>query len=379
MRDNFLLDHALPDETKSAVGIVLRSETTNFTKLIRDAGLNPAKHLRRSDLRDVDFSDSDLRGFDFTDCDLRGAHGIRVQWDPQTTILTDAQLDGSIFAHRINMQNALAHDESNLLHRKVRGLSWADQIVWVMKNLRQGVPDLERNRLVGASIFEHTSDSFLKGEVLKYLVRSAQGADQARLHDFVLDIINGYSGDLHLISKAITILSKSAMRGSWRLQAVVEPLLNSKDDRVVALGIQFLASSYDSKAEIKHLANFALSRRKRALRNAFVGSLSRRLGPAYDILARDPTNNDYRDPFKRIDPKEFSLVLRNIRRTFRAEEDAISEGKRKSAGPIMEAYGQAIHDKILTEEVEERYQLFADYGFKWVQRDPVRAQVQAAQ
>lgn len=98
--------------------------------MIRDAGLNPAKHLRRSDLRDVDFSDSDLRGFDFTDCDLRGAHGIRVQWDPQKTILTDAQLDGSIFAHRVNFQNELAHDESNRLHRKVRGLSWADQIVW---------------------------------------------------------------------------------------------------------------------------------------------------------------------------------------------------------------------------------------------------------
>lgn len=165
------------------------------------------------------------------------------------------------------------------------------------------------------------------------------------------------------------------MCGSWRLQAVVEPLLHSKDDRVVALGIQFLASSYDSKAEIKHLADFALSRRNRALRNAFVGSLSQRSGQAYDILARDTTNNDYRDPFKRIDSKEFSLVLRNIRRTFRAEEDAISEGKRKSAGPIMGAYGQAIHDKVLAEEVEEGYQLLADYGSKWVQRDPVRAQV----
>ncbi|RVG28672.1 hypothetical protein CN229_16020 [Sinorhizobium meliloti] len=319
-------------------------------------------------MRDVDFTDTDLTGYDLTGCDLRGAHGIRVKWDPKTTTLTDAQLEGSIFAHRMTLHKALLQDQFWLLHRNVvRGLSWPDQVIWAMQNLRLGTPDLERNRLLGTSLFEQTRDAFVKGEVLKYLVNSSNGADLERFRDFLLDIINSYSGDVHLISKSISILAKSRMRGSWRLQGAIEPLLQSEDKRCVALAIQFLAGSYDQKSELQALATFANSRRSKSLRMAFVGGLARRLGAAYDLIARDPTNNDYRDPLTWIDSKEMSLVLRNIRRAYREEEDAISEGKRRAPGPIMEVFGQAIQDKVLLEAVEEMYGVFNDYGFRWSQ------------
>ncbi|MBY5318207.1 pentapeptide repeat-containing protein [Rhizobium leguminosarum] len=368
MKDDIVLDALIPVASKGKMNDVLAYANGNFGQLLKVAGLDPAQDLQHSNLRETDFTDTDLTNYNLTGCDLRGAHGIRVKWDPNKTVLTHAQLEGSIFAHRMTLHKALEQDDYRLLHRKVvRGMSWPDQIIWAMKSIRKGVPDLEQNRLLGTSLFEQSRDTFVRGEVLKYLVNSSDGADLDRFRDFLLEIINTFSGDLHLMSKAIDILAKSKMRGSWRLQGAVEPLLNSDDNRIVALAVQFLATSYDRKAELQELAQFAIGRRGKALRMVFVGALARRFGPGYDILARDPTNNDYRDPLLRIDSKEMSLVLRNIRRRYKEEEDAISEGRRKNAGPFMVTYGQAIHDKVLLETVEEMYRLFADYGFRWTE------------
>lgn len=361
MRSSLLLEDALSDAAKTAVTRVLDSESTNFGNLVRVAGLNPARDFRNADLRDVNFTDTDLRGYDFTGADLRGAYGIRVLWDPASTVLNGAQIDGSIFAHRLNVQVALANEETRTLHRRVRGLPWADQVVWAMKHLRPGADDLERNRLVAASIFEQTSDSFLKGELLKYLEKSTTSHDE-QLYAFILDLINGYSDDLHLIGKAIRILQRSRMGTHPRLYGALEALLQSHDDHIVSIAIQGLVSSATGRDEIRRVAEFALKRTATPLRMAFIAALTRRLGHGYDLIARDQLSNDFRDVHEVLDAEEFFLLMRKIRRLYDQERHEIDEHKRSGPGPFMIEFGQAIREDKLIDKIDMMLKVLASYG-----------------
>lgn len=84
------------EEDKAKMKAVLEAETDNFLELCELAGLDLKKDLRYSNLEKVDFTGCDLRGLDLTGADLRGATGVQVIWD-KTTILTGADLEGSIF------------------------------------------------------------------------------------------------------------------------------------------------------------------------------------------------------------------------------------------------------------------------------------------
>lgn len=88
------IEHASDD--KALMKALMDAETENFVELGALVGLDPAKDYRFADLRGVDFSDCDLRGFDFTGADLTNSTGTETTWD-ETTILTDADIEGSIF------------------------------------------------------------------------------------------------------------------------------------------------------------------------------------------------------------------------------------------------------------------------------------------
>lgn len=81
---------------KELLVAIITMDTDNFGELVKTAGLDPARDFRHADLRDSDFTETDLRGFDFTGSDLRGSTGNGAVWD-ETTILTDANISGSIF------------------------------------------------------------------------------------------------------------------------------------------------------------------------------------------------------------------------------------------------------------------------------------------
>lgn len=84
------------EESKARMKAVLEAKTDNFLELCKRAGLDTKKDLRYSDLDKVDFTGCDLRGCDLTGASLRNATGVQVIWD-KTTIMTDADLEGSIF------------------------------------------------------------------------------------------------------------------------------------------------------------------------------------------------------------------------------------------------------------------------------------------
>lgn len=75
------LDH---EGTETLVAL-RRADGATFDRLVRIAGLDPARDLRGTDLAGVDFTDSDLAGFDFSDADLTNA------------TLDRAAIDGAVF------------------------------------------------------------------------------------------------------------------------------------------------------------------------------------------------------------------------------------------------------------------------------------------
>lgn len=68
---------------------------TEFAALIRLGGLDPARDLRRQDLRGWPLSGEDVRGFDFTGADLRGT-GIEKAVKDKTTVFSDARFDDDV-------------------------------------------------------------------------------------------------------------------------------------------------------------------------------------------------------------------------------------------------------------------------------------------
>ncbi len=360
MKDDIVLDAMISPALKEKMNKVVASASGNFGQLVRLAGLDPAKDFQEANLRDTDFTDTNLDGFDFTGSDLRGARGIRVKWSPEATIFTDALLEGSLFAHRVAVSTALANAETRLLYRRINGMTWQGQVIWAIRNVRRGAPDLESNRMLAATLFERTTDSFLKGELLKYLEKSAAPGDE-QIYGMMLDIINGHSDDLHLIAKTIRILSESEAFGRTRLKSAVEALLASNDNRIVALAIRFLVS-VGTKEEIRELSEFALNRRAASLRHAFIGTLVGRLGPGYDMIARNAVNKDFRDVHHGLPAEELLVLIRNIRRAHLNEQAAVRDGTLKSEPRISQEFGEAIATNTLTEKLDQMFGRLSEFG-----------------
>lgn len=363
MKDSLLLDSLINDDTKSSIDRVLAANTVSFGKLIAVANLDPERHLRHSDLRDVDFTDTDLTGYDLTGCDLRGAHGIRVTWSPETTNFTDALVDDSLFAHRLELRAVLQNDDVRTLHRLVRIMRWEDQIVWATKNLRRGAPNLEQNKIIAKIIFEGSKDSFVKGEMLKLLEKTSDN-DERELRDMMLDIINGSSQDRHLIGKTIKILLGSRRRNDPRALEAIESLLQSQDNRIVALAVDAIVSAGSDKATIRQVAHFALQRSEQPLRYAFISALVRRLGPHFDLIVRNPITEDLRDENEQISEHEIMLMARNIIRGYYEDQERLHGGRNEKPSMYTAVFGNSIEQGTLLNKFNEMFEVLASFGMK---------------
>jgi hypothetical protein len=62
-----------PEQIDDAIDRVIRTDISDFLKLVEISGLNPSKDFRFTNLSGVDFSDCDLSGFDFTGASIEGA------------------------------------------------------------------------------------------------------------------------------------------------------------------------------------------------------------------------------------------------------------------------------------------------------------------
>lgn len=360
MKTEVLLDGLLTNIAREAIGAVADAETGNFGKLVAASRLDPQRHFRHTDLRDVDFSDTDLDRFDFTGADLRGAHGVRVRWSPMTTKLVDADLHGSLFAHRMVVRALLDTDETKAVAKRVRGLGWADQVLWAMSSIRAGNPEIERDRAIGWTVFDGTGDGFVKSEVLSLIERTSSPDDE-RTYDMLLDFINVGADDIGLMTKTIGVLRRSRHRRHPKVLAAVKSLLGSRDERVVAHAVEFLVLASPTRDEIRDVAQTALARRASQVRLAFISSLARRLGPAFEMVARNQITQDFRDVHERMTARELELLVRNIKRRI-SDERAAAEQGRAVERPILAIFDYALKTRAIEAKIESMLKAMAELG-----------------
>jgi formylglycine-generating enzyme required for sulfatase activity len=80
----------LNDQRRRTLSRLLEARSDSLRDLARIAGLDPARHFRRSSWRGIDFGIDDLSGFDFSQSDITGADFSRV------TGLADAIFHGAV-------------------------------------------------------------------------------------------------------------------------------------------------------------------------------------------------------------------------------------------------------------------------------------------
>lgn len=156
-----------------------KAQGDNFIQLINLLGLDRRIDLKHRDFSGVDFSDCDLRGCDFSGSDLRGTTGRNVIWD-ETTILTSADLDRSVFAREPKRPDiAYRLPELGREYARIRRAYWTDQAMWAMDSLKENIKNpVERQALAMALYFDAT-DGFVRNTILQFVIFG--GDKEARL------------------------------------------------------------------------------------------------------------------------------------------------------------------------------------------------------
>jgi uncharacterized protein YjbI with pentapeptide repeats len=114
LNDKFPCGFPISDTDLKKIDSFIDHRGLNFNEQTKFLGFNPKRDFRFADLTNVDFSQSDLRGHDFTGADLRGAIALGgAEWD-ETTVLTDADVESSIFAHLVKTRRNTSNPD--LLH-----------------------------------------------------------------------------------------------------------------------------------------------------------------------------------------------------------------------------------------------------------------------
>jgi uncharacterized protein YjbI with pentapeptide repeats len=94
------------NDIDATIQSVLQAETSNFSTLVRMAGLNRYMDFRYADLNGIDFSDSDLIDFDFTGSLLLGCQ------------FTNARIEGALFTDSKINKGALTSARDYQLYLK---------------------------------------------------------------------------------------------------------------------------------------------------------------------------------------------------------------------------------------------------------------------
>ena len=204
LKINLLISEVIQPTTVELGVRFLHEENTNFSFQVEYLSLDPRTDFRYADLAGVDFSHSDVRGFDFTGADLRGATGVDVQWD-ETTILKAAEIDDSLFAHRVRIEQFLNSNpplagRAELLARDY----WARTILGVEKILRQEIVSRD-DVLFAQAVFSLTGDVTVRSNILYFLKPAMTGAEEHK--DFIYDIFATKANEPSTIQVALTTLS----------------------------------------------------------------------------------------------------------------------------------------------------------------------------
>ena len=321
MKDSpfFSLDFTA-DQT-DALAALLAHPSDDFMTLVRVAGLDPQVDFRHSNLRDVDFGGADLRGFDFTGADLRGAIGS-PRWD-QTTLLDDADLEGSVFDLATRQIRAEAPPVP--LPIGFENQHWPELIMWM--DQLQANPDRYREDAEKLLyVLLKAEDTFVRRTALRYL-------SEYLTPNVIMELIRELVFDAEeksLVMPAFALLQTfypdnqlevrrfvtGLLRGRWTVEAADFLLRNIRNDQLA----------------FRSLVEFMSRHPTSAVRRQFIASLAEQHGAGAALVVRDPLSGDVFDFGAPISLDAVNLIVRAITRIKRDEEE--QKGRR----PISDTF-----------------------------------------
>ncbi len=183
------------------------SSETKFNALVTIADLDPLHDFRYSNMSGVDLSGANLDGFDFTGADLRGSYGVGIKWN-ENTIFTDADIENSVFSHRIKQKRKFAgNPEWKVQLDHIGKQDWAEKIFWFADEVNSTNPDIvERGLTIGYELFDTENDIVVKSNILLFSIKGHRKLGKSH-RDFLIDIVNRYPVDSSEFRSALHVLS----------------------------------------------------------------------------------------------------------------------------------------------------------------------------
>ncbi len=359
MRDSAFL--SVPDGAGivEVFDAVLESSSDNFVHLAELAGLRKDKDFRYENLRGVDFSDCDLRGFDFTGSCLEVAFGNEnTIWDA-TTILTDADVDGSLF------ENDRAVDVREGLPEGLLGQHWADQIIW-MDRLRPNPQDYHEDAQKLLLVFLKSDDAFVRRTAMNLLAKYLSP-------DEILEIIDELvlSGEERTLVAAAFSLLKTLFHK--RPSTVIKLALTHLQGNWAAEAAVFLGHVLPKGKQLLHLSELISRHESPLVRRRYITALAERTGIRTLISIRDQISGEVFDFGEIIKLEKLDASVRYVIRRKRAAVDAINKGltaAEREAGDhardlaLLEEFTGRTHDAIRM-QILETLEAFNMYGLKY--------------
>jgi Pentapeptide repeats (8 copies) len=292
------------DETFSLQKISCADEST-FAELVKIAGLDPLRDFRFADLRDLDFSLSDLRGYDFTGADLTGVVGVDAIVD-ETTILTDASVDDSIFSSRVRLgQLFKSNDRARAIFEMVSRQDWAGQILWSGKNLVESKSNLDVIIPVTEALFYRAKDGFLKAELLSHLTSSLKSTRTTK--ELLIRILSEFSDSTTVVRKCLHLVRKAKLSQDKTIRRSMTSLVEANLEKWNLEPLRFLIKTSKDGSELFHLSRIAIRQGKASV---YVREIAVRLGEEYDLITRDPITNETFQASVSLKPSMRDLIAR---------------------------------------------------------------------
>lgn len=200
------LEEYISASVKASMVKALDHGSDNFVELAKVAGLDPKNDFRFADLQGVNFTNCSLVGFDFTGADLRNTFGENVRWD-ETTILADAQLDGSPFKYPRHLESEYrSNPENEKEFRRIANADSLDQAAWI-QNVSSSARNEKANRaIVAQKIMLETKSSFVQSSMMFSL--TDYFATPKDRKEFLLFVIASRSRSGPLFERLIEVLSQ---------------------------------------------------------------------------------------------------------------------------------------------------------------------------
>lgn len=276
MRNEIFLEESL--DCLPGVAAVINAGGASFGELVAVCGLSAARDFRFADLRGIDVSGADLRGYDFTGADLRDVVGVGVRFD-RTTILMDADVDGSVFAHTVTQNHFFAQNEHwAKQYSRLKNADWTAVSIWLGEQIGDDEQRTAGATRVALRLYETSDQSSVRSSIMFFVPHAFRTREEYR--DFLMYALST-EANANILRTAIDILVRLFPKSLPTLSYCKRFLYHDDANirRIAFVGI--LNSGALADSVIDELRSFMAKETSRWLRRELLRVMARRRGPHY--------------------------------------------------------------------------------------------------